>query len=166
MREKRLIDKGLFIKLITDTNKINGFYMDDYTASLLFDHFYDMDTAELESICTKLKKAGEKATYKTILANRKERKKTEEIEKPNEVVYEDCNDDCKICKRLKVACVKMNIECNKIVDMIMKGDINWKDAMLVLHEKYPTVGFDKKIGRCTGVIWNEDGNHLPVYTYD
>jgi hypothetical protein len=159
------LTRELFVKMVTDANKMNAFYMDDYTAGLLFDNFSDMEFDELNWILNKLKREGEKVTYKSLLLNRKEKKKTVTKEKETTVIYE-CEENCTECTRHDVACVKFNKECSKVMQKILNGDITYEEGRKFLHSIYPNVGFDKKIGTCVGVIWNEDGEHTPVYKYD
>jgi hypothetical protein len=158
------MEKELFVKMVLDTNKINGFYMDDYTADLLWGHFYEIEFEELQRVLMALMKSGEKVTYKSLINNIRKKKIKEKIEIPKEHI-EDCEEDCKICQR-DVICQKMNRICGPIVAKVLKGDYTYDEAREILHKEFPTAGFDKKIGTITGVVENENGEYISVYRYD
>ena len=159
------MDKGYFIKAVTDTNKLNGFFMDDYTAGLLYDRFLDMSESELTFILERLLGQGEKVTYRAIKANRKEKMKFEKKEEEVEIITE-CEEDCKKCKRHTAACQKMNVICNDMLKKITGGIVAWRDGIKMLHELFPNAGFNKKIGKVVGVMLDENGEHISVYRYD
>lgn len=163
-RRGYFLNKELFVKRVVDTSKINGHFMDDYTAGLLYDNFLDMESPELEDILQRIQKKGEKVTYKNIDDYRKKKKEKIEEETPLEIVYE-CSEDCKICVK-KCTCVPMAVICSQYMKRILDGDIKVSQAMKELHERYPTVGFDKKIGTPAGVIWDEKNGYITLYKYD
>ena len=61
-----MIDKGYFVKRITDINKLCGFYIDDYTAELLYDRFHIKETEDFDSILEECLEKGEKVVYKVL----------------------------------------------------------------------------------------------------
>lgn len=150
--------------MITDTSRMNGFYMDDYTASLLYDRFPEYELKDLDKVLLKCLKGNKKITYNILDEGYKQKKEEvkKEEEEEIEVVYE-CKEDCKLCLR-HVACLPMYKFIYPYLAKIMQGDVKYEKVMEELHEFYPFVGFNKKIGNATGVIRDENGEYITVYS--
>jgi len=157
------VDKNLFCKMITDTSRMSGFYMDDYTAGLLYDRFPEYELKQLDRILLKCLKENKKITYNILEDGYKKAKvKEKEEEKLIEVIYE-CKEDCTTCLR-HVACVPMFKTIYPYIAKILDGDLKYDKVMEELHKLYPYVGFNKKIGNATGVIRDENGEYHSVYS--
>lgn len=160
------MDKGHFVKVVTDASRMNGFFMDDITAGLLFERFLDIEYEELERILDSLLKEGAKITYKSISDRREKKIKKKEVKKEKSFLdRESCEKDCKECEGKEV-CLYLNEIGFKYLKRIGMGEIHYKKAMEELHELFPKIGFNKKIGRPVGVIADENGEHITLYKYD
>lgn len=149
--------------MLTDTSRMCGNYLDDYTADLLYDRFYDIEYKHLEKLMNIVLRTRQKITYSFLEDNLRKRKE-EQVEKQKEIIYE-CNEDCKLCKK-DVICVPMFKYISPFIAQILRGDKKYENVMAELHVKYPFVGFDKKYGDAKGVVKNEVGEYLTIYTYD
>jgi hypothetical protein len=139
--------------------------MDDYTASLLYDRFPEYERDDLDKVLLRCLKGNKKVTYNILEEGYKVNKVKEKKEEEEliEVVYE-CKEDCKVCLR-HVACLPMYKVIYPYLAKIMQGDIRYEKVMEELHELYPFVGFNKKIGDATGVTRDENGEYITVYKY-
>ena len=160
-----MIDREYFKKRVTDTNKLCGFYMDDYTADLLYDRFHDKDLKDFEAVLEECLKTGEKVTFKVLHTQLNKIKRRQIEEKEYNVVHECIHKNCKECDPDTI-CVEMAKAILPLIAKLLKGDIKYEEIKNSLNEKYPDSGFNKKNGTCTGVIRNEDGTFTSVYQYD
>lgn len=157
------MDKNLFVKIVTDTSRMSGFFMDEITAGLLYERFLDIEYEELDLVMGRILETGQKVTFKNINDNRIKKKKKKEVKEDK---VNDCKNDCKECTGVGIICDKLNKIGFDYIKRMGNGLIKPEQAMKELHEQFPKIGFDKKIGRPTGVIIDANGEHITVYKYD
>lgn len=161
-----MIDKEYFMKRLIDTNKLCGFYIDDYTAELLYDRFHIQETEVYDKILEDCLEHGEKVVYKVLKEGfRRNNKQTRESKSETPTIIEECEkESCEGCDP-KIICLKMNSHMNKVLAKLMGGVVKYAEVQEELNKKYPGIGFDKKHGTVTGVIFDENGKYHSIYEY-